>query len=190
MVAVDWYDAARYCNWLSRHEGIPEHQWCYPGEIGPGMAMPADYLHRSGYRLPTEAEWEYACRAGSSSPRFYGVSESVLPDYAWTLQNARSRTHDVGQLKPNDLGLFDMLGNAHEWVQTPFGDYSTSKDGRAVEDVEVLSRYEDRYDGVLRGGSFEHPLADTRSAHRYAVALRSMRRAITTFGFRVAKTCH
>ncbi len=190
MVAVDWYDAARYCNWLSQQEGIPEDQWCYPKEIGPGMSMPPGYLSRSGYRLPTEAEWEYACRAGTVSPRCFGAADDVLPGYAWTLPKAGSRTHPVGRLKPNDLGLFDMLGNAHEWVQDPFREYPSSPEDRAVDDVEIGTKYEDRFDGVLRGGSFEHPLADIRSAHRYSVALRSMRRAITTFGFRVAKTCH
>jgi sulfatase modifying factor 1 len=104
-------------------------------------------------------------------------------------QNAVNRTHPVGQLKPNDLGLFDTLGNAHEWLQDPFRQYTVSAADRAIDDVEIITKYEDRFDGVLRGGSFEHVLADTRSAHRYSVALRTMRRAITTFGFRVARTC-
>src|SRR5262249_21765111 len=86
LVNVTWYDAAEYCNWLSAKEGLPREEWCYvptlPGAYGPGMRMAPDYLKKRGYRLPAEAEWECACRAGSVTSRFYGDSEALLAEHA------------------------------------------------------------------------------------------------------------
>ena len=88
ILKVNFFDAVRYCNWLSRREGIPEEQWCYPKEIHREMTLPADYLHRTGYRLPTDAEWEVACRAGAVTDRFFGVSVPMMDHFGWTRQNS------------------------------------------------------------------------------------------------------
>jgi formylglycine-generating enzyme required for sulfatase activity/tRNA A-37 threonylcarbamoyl transferase component Bud32 len=182
---VTWYEAARYCNWLSAEEGIPEEQWCYGGKIGPGMEVPADFLDRTGYRLPTEAEWEYACRAGTASSRPYGRSEEWLPEYGWYLANSGRTMHPAGRKKPNDLGLFDMLGNAYEWCSDPHVPYRPGKDGQPADDTLLDPDFSDDVVRVLRGGSFGNSAPLLRSADRYWFRPTSR---FTFIGFRPART--
>ena len=115
---IAWYEAAAYCNWLSKQEGLAT---CYEpndkGEFAEGMKIVPDVLKQPGYRLPTEAEWEYACRAGAVTSRYYGRTEELLGKYAWYSQNSQGRVWPCGQLLPNELGLFDMLGNVYEWCR-------------------------------------------------------------------------
>src|SRR5262249_33992463 len=126
---VTWYDAAAYCNWLSEREGLPRDQWCYEpndrGEFADGMRLVPNFLERTGYRLPTEAEWETACRSESRSHRYYGQTDDLLGRYAWYTKYSLDRWMlPVGSLKPNDLGLFDMQGNATEWTLDAAAPYS------------------------------------------------------------------
>jgi eukaryotic-like serine/threonine-protein kinase len=148
---VSWYDAAAYCNWLSEQEGIPKDQWCYlpnsKGRYAAGMKVASNFEGRTGYRLPTPIEWEYACRAGSNTRWSLGEAEDLLTKYAWCVSNAWSRLHPVGSLRPNDFGLFDMHGNAWEWCQKEH-DAKTA----AAQDIEVI----DASQGIARGGAFGH----------------------------------
>jgi formylglycine-generating enzyme required for sulfatase activity len=113
------------------------------------------------YRLPSEAEWEYACRAGTTTRYSFGDSKSELGDYGWYDKNSGRETHPVGQKKPNPWGLYDMHGNVHEWVQDEWHDSydGAPTDGSAWESGDGASR-------VFRGGSWRRRAGDCRPADR------------------------
>ena len=176
---VSWHDAAAYCNWLSEEEGIPENQWCYePASkkpVGDGMKI---RLGREGYRLPSEWEWEYACRAGSVTAYSFGEPVELLGRYGWSLVNSNSRPWPVGTLRPNDLGLCDMHGNVCQWCQDIL-DAADSDGGMIPVPLGDSAR-------VLRGGAFDCLPPHLRSAHRDGFPSGGWGDA---FGFRPARTC-
>ena len=183
---IGWYDAAEYCNWLSEQEGIPRAQWCYnPAEkFAEGMVLLPDYLQRTGYRLPSEAEWEYACRASTTTSRYYGQTETLLGESAWYLTNSKSeRLLPVGSLRPNGLGLFDMQGNVMEWCQDRGLFYETVAE--FLEDKEQPGRISNANSRVLRGGSFYGNATYVRSSYRNFDPPANQ---ANFAGFRVART--
>ncbi|MSR59839.1 MAG: formylglycine-generating enzyme family protein [Planctomycetaceae bacterium] len=166
VVRINWYMAAAYCNWLSKEEGIYEDQWCY--EInGQTMKLKENDLSLSGYRLPTEAEMEYATRAGATTARYYGETEELLPKYAWYQKNSQEQTWPVGSLKPNDFGLFDVQGNAFTWCQESHKAYPTGNGEEVAEGQEVEIVPASTVSRVLRGGSFIYLASVVRSASRF-----------------------
>ena len=130
---------------------------------------------RQAVRLPTEAEWEYACRAGTATAFSFGDAESALGDYAWYEENSGETTHPVGQKKPNAWGLYDMHGNVLEWCADWYGDYPKG----AVTDPQGPASGPSR---VLRGGSWKLVPSVCRSACRfmYIQVIRNI-----NIGFRV-----
>jgi len=126
------------------------------------------------YRLPTEAEWEYAARAGTQSKWSFGDNENDLKDYAWYDKNSGNETHDVAQKKPNGFGLFDMHGNVWEWTCSDYGNYSENNQ------LKCSSKNDARKS--LRGGSWYNNADSCRSANRVNVTPDSR---LYSYGFRV-----
>jgi len=153
---VRWRDAKQYCNERSLLEGL---RLCYNEKT---MEWDCDYS-ANGYRLPTEAEWEYACRAGREGPYDFGPADK-LPQYAWFADNADRRTHPVGQKKPNLWGLYDMYGNVCEWCEDVYSP-AYYEQSAPVDPLGPPSPGKD-VKRVLRGGSWNASAAMCRATFR------------------------
>jgi formylglycine-generating enzyme required for sulfatase activity len=129
------------------------------------------------FRLPTEAEWEYACRAGTSTEFCFGDAKAALGEYGWYKGNSESKTHPVGTRRPNAWGLYDMHGNVREWCQDGYGDYgadaATDPKGREGDTTRVH-----------RGGAWEDDSGDCRAASRHGEAPGF----VIDFGCRLVRT--
>ncbi len=166
---INWYDSALYCNWLSVKEGATP---CYM-QTGKKLKL-KDFQNRdvevdewvcdfsaTGYRLPTEAEWEVSCRAGTTTPWSCGKDDVELREFSVFLTNSRNRTSASGTKLPNGWGLFDTHGNVWEWCHDWYGQAVPS--GRDPQGPENPQSGSSR---VLRGGGWNHPAVMASSAYR------------------------
>lgn len=139
-LAMTQYNAIQFCKWLYTRTGV-------------------------FYRLPTEAEWEYAARAGTKTEYYFGDDSATLGDYAWYSANSEGQTHKVGQKKPNAFGLYDMYGNVAEWTYDQYSpDFYKQFDGKTA--VNPVSQPKDLYANVVRGGGFNSDPQELRSPAR------------------------
>jgi formylglycine-generating enzyme required for sulfatase activity len=159
---VTWFDAVEFCNALSKRQGL---RLCYR-KVGDQVEWDHD---ANGYRLPTEAEWEYAVRAGTTTRWFFGDDPAELGRYAWFRDNAEGRVHPVGEKNPNPWGLHDLIGNVWEWCWDEYGNYSASSASGSADPGRRWLR-------VLRGGAYWYEPRDLRSAVRvrYGSEVRSV----------------
>ena len=179
---IRWNYACAYCNWLSARAGIPSEQFCYqPNDdlYDDAMVLRRGWEELEGYRLATEQEWEFACRAGSRTSHFCG-SVNLLDHYAWFQTNSEGFPQPVGMKKPNDLGLFDMVGNIQELCQDLYVDFDGDGSPEPILDGPIQS---DAY-VVSRGGSYHDRTGALRSTSYQRVPLAKHKNWI---GFRIAR---
>jgi formylglycine-generating enzyme required for sulfatase activity len=183
-IGVSFFAAVGYCNWMSKKEKLPQ---CYqPGPGGKftvGMQVDAKAVAAGGYRLPTEAEWEYACRAGSVTDRYYGHANDLLRSYAWSLNAPEFRAYPCGRLLPNEAGLFDMLGNAGELCHDVR--VRRTADPQIVDDAILDEKNVSNEHRSLRGGSFAQSSNALFSSYRPWCAPSDQ---LGDIGFRLART--
>ena len=170
---VSWFDSVEFCNKLSEKEGLKPYYellvvrraFIRGKESKQIEAAEVKIVGGTGYHIPTDAEWEYGCRAGSKSKYHFGDRDQELAEYAWF---DKKRPHSVGELKPNAFGLFDMHGNVREWN----------------EEMHLTSILTGAPDRVSRGGSWLYPAGDC------AVSLRSRHHPfdrLSLYGLRLAR---
>ena len=178
VINVNWWDAIAYCNWLSEKEKLPKAYDNNGNLLDKDGRVTTDITKVLGYRLPTEAEWEYAARGGNKSRGYQYAGSSTVGDVAWYDSNSGNKTQEIGKKAPNELGIYDMSGNVWEWCSDWYGDYSSSAQTNPYNSTAGSYR-------VVRGGSWVNYATLTRVAYR---DIYSPTGTYAYLGFRICRT--
>ena len=189
---ISWYAAVYFCNWLSENNALDQVYTI------TGMYVEADFT-KNGYRLPTDAEWEFAARGGNESQGYFYSGSDSIDDVAWYSPNSDEKIHPVGQKEPNELGIYDMSGNVNEWCWDYYDPYYT--DSTIVDPLGPLTENYDYYvtlNGIERRMEGTYELRVRRGGDYYdyndvycQVADRSKSNPVNTpssQGFRIARS--
>ncbi len=163
VINVSWEGAIKFCNWMSSRFGYDK---VYNLRIdSAGMKIESVNWDANGYRLPTEAEWEYVAKGGSKSQGYAYPGSNDPKEVAWFTENSDNKPHEVGTLKPNELGIYDILGNAWEWCwdyyDKNYYEHSPEQDPRGPANGEHR---------VYRGGNFNSDIEFIRITRRFSLA--------------------
>ncbi|RLL82619.1 hypothetical protein Y696_00555 [Mesotoga sp. H07pep.5.4] len=177
VIYVSWWDAIAYCNWLSEKEKLTKAYDTNGNLLDKEGRVTTDPSKVVGYRLPTEAEWEYAARGGKKSKGYRYSGSDNVDEVAWYDPNSGGMTQEVGKKAPNELGLYDMSGNVWEWCSDWYGDYSSSAQTNPYNNSGSAR--------VIRGGSWVDNATYARVAYRNNYSPTLTRNSL---GFRITRT--